>query len=1045
MLERLVRWAIRAPAPALFLVVLVAGGGAWALQRLRVDAFPDLTDVQVQILVDVPGLAPVEVERLVAFPIEVALNGLPRVKQVRSVSKYAFTAITVVFEDGVDLYFARNLVNERLQGVRQGLPPGTQANLGPLSGATGEIYLYSVAGGGKDQTELRTLHDRVVRPQLRTVPGVTEVNSFGGFVRQVQIIARPDRLLRYGLTLHDLIEAVRANNAIAAGGYLEHFDEQFILRGLGQAASLDDLRRTVIRASKGVPILLGDVADVQFGPELRQGAVTRDGAGEVVSGIVMMLRGENSREVVRRVRERVEEINRALPEGVYVAPYYDQTDLVGGTIRTVRTNLLEGGLLVVAVLLFFLGNVRAALIVAAVIPLSLLFAAIGMRWLGLSANLMSLGAIDFGMIVDGSVVMAEQFVRGLHADEVAGKGHRTPAELARRLTRLARDVARPIGFGVLIILLVYLPILALEGLESRMFRPMALTVMMALFGSLLLALIFIPAASVLVFRRGAAESRFAVRLSDQLDRWYRPVLVAALRRPGAALVGLVPLVVGAAVLLPRLGTEFLPELDEGSILIEATRDPSVSLSQSVRMQAEMERALKETPEVTTVVSRIGRPSIGSDPMGVNRADVFVMLEPRDRWRPGVDKDSLAREMEHRLGARVPGMAFGFTQPVAMRLNELVSGVRADLAIKVFGDSVEQNRAVAERVAAVLEQVPGASQVSVEQTEGQGYLNVRLDRAAMARFGIPVEEVQEALETAVAGRPVSQLLEGAYAVDVTVQYPGDLKSSPDAIGAITVPAPSGAHVALSQLASIEVQSGPVQVSREAAQRLVVVQANVSGRDLGRFVRDVRVAVGREVPVPPGMFLRYGGQFENQERAMARLRIVVPAAILLIAVLLYASLGSLPLALLVLVNLPVAGVGGVIALWLRGLTLSVSASIGFIALFGVAVLNGLVLLTTIERRRRDGETPEAAALEGSRERLRPVLMTALVASLGFVPVALSTGTGAEVQRPLATVVIGGLVTSTALTLLVLPTWYVALARFLRSRNAIEPHGVVSAHEQ
>lgn len=1026
MLERVIRWALRSPAAALLLVAVVAMAGVWSLMRLRVDAFPDLTDVQVQVLVDAPGLAPVEVERIVAFPIEVALNGLPRVKQIRSVSKYAFTAITVVFEDGVDLYFARNLVNERLQSVRDALPPGAEANLGPLAGATSEIYLYTVEGGGKDITELRTLHDRVVRPQLRTVPGVTEINSFGGEVRQVQVVAQPDRLVRYGLTLHDLVEAVRANNAIAAGGYLEHYDEQFILRGLGQATSLDDFRRTVIRAERGVPVLLGDVAEIKFGPALRQGAVTRDDRGEVVTGIVMMLRGENSREVVARVRDRVAEINRALPAGVTVTPYYDQTDLVAGTIRTVRTNLLEGGFLVVAVLLLFLGNVRAALIVAAVIPLSLLFAAIGMQWLGLSANLMSLGAIDFGMIVDGSVVMAEQFVRGLHAEEASGHATRTPAELSRRLNQLAREVARPVMFGVLIILLVYLPILALEGLERRMFQPMAFTVMFALLGSLFLAVVFVPAASAFAFRRGASESGFAVRLAAQLDRWYRPVLERMLRRPGLAVVGVVLALGAAGILLPRLGTQFLPELDEGSLLIEATRDPSVSLSQSIRMQGEMERAIRETPEVTTVVSRVGRPSIGSDPMGVNRADVFVMLQPRSQWRRGVSKDSLSREIETRLAERVPGVAFGFTQPVAMRLNELISGVRADLAVKVFGDSIDQNRQVAEAVARVLERVPGASQVMVEQTEGQGYLNVRLDRSAMARFGIPVEEVQEALETAVAGRPVSRLVEGAYSVDVTVQYPGELKSSPEAIGAITIPATGGARVALSQVASIEMETGPVQLSREAAQRLVIVQANVRGRDLGGFVRDVRAAIEREVPVPPGVFLRYGGQFENQQRAMARLAVVLPASILLIAALLYASLGSASLALLVLVNLPVAGVGGVVALWLRGLTLSVSASIGFIALFGVAVLNGLVLLTTIEQRRRAGQSALDAARDGSRERLRPVLMTALVASLGFIPVALSSGTGAEVQRPLATVVIGGLITSTLLTVLILPAWYLVVTR-------------------
>lgn len=1016
MLARLTRWAIRHPALVLALTLVGAVAGLSAFRGLRVDAFPDLTDIQVQVLVDVPGLAPVEVERLVSSPIEVALGGLPEVRQVRSLSKYAFSAITVVFEDGTDMYFARALVNERLQAVRGALPPGAEANLGPLSGASSEIYAYTIEGGGLDGTALRTLHDRIVRPQLRTVPGVTEINAFGGHVRQVQVVVEPEQLVRFGLTLHDIVEAVAANNAVAAGGYLEHHDEQFILRGLGQAASLTDLEQTVVRSSAdGVPIVLGEVTDVRFGAELRQGAVTRDGRGEVVTGIVMMLRGENSRDVVRRLADRVAEINRALPEGVTVAPYYDQTDLVQGTLRTVRTNLLEGGFLVIAVLLLFLGNVRAALIVAAVIPLSLLFAIIGMRWLGLSANLMSLGAIDFGMIVDGAVVMAEQFVRNLH-------GGTDGVPLRRRLTTLARGVARPIVFGVLIILLVYVPILTLTGLEGRMFRPMAMTVMMALFGSLLLAVLFVPAAATLAFRNGRApESRLALAVTATLDRWYTPTVARAMQHPRRMLGGVLALLAVTGVVAQRLGSEFLPELDEGSILIEATRDPSVSLTASVAMQQAMEQVIRESPEVSTVVSRIGRPEIGSDPMGVNRADVFVMLHPRTQWRPGVTKEALVRELEERLQDRVPGIAFGFTQPVAMRLNELISGVRADLAVKVFGDSTTVTRRVADEIGRILGEIPGTAEVTVEQTTGQGYLNVRLDRPAMARFGISVHEVQEALETAVAGRPVATMLDGNWNLDITVQYPQALKSSPDAIGAITVPTPAGARIALRQIAAIAIESGPVQVSREAVQRVVVVQANVEGRDLGGYASEVQRAIARELALPPGVFLRYGGQFENQQRAMSRLGAVVPLAILMIAALLVLALGSWRLALLVLANLPVAAVGGVMALLLRGLHLSVSASIGFIALFGVAVLNGLVLLSTIESRRRSGEDPVTAAREGARERLRPVLMTAMVASIGFLPVALSQGTGAEVQRPLATVVIGGLITSTLLTLFVLPTWY------------------------
>jgi cobalt-zinc-cadmium resistance protein CzcA len=1036
MIDKLIEWSVRNRGAVMFGVLALVGLGVWALRTLRVDAFPDLTDVQVQVLVEAPGLSPVEVERLATFPIEVALNGLPGVTQVRSVSKYGFAAVTVVFEENVDLYFARTLVSERLQGVRGSLPPGTEAEMGPMSAANSEIYFYTVEGPGLDLMELRTLHDRVVKPQLRTVPGVAEVNAFGGYVRQVQVVIRPEALASYGLTLHDVVQAVEANNAVAAGGYLEHRDEQYILRGLGQAAGPEDLARTVIRSNAaGVPVLVGDVADVGYGAELRQGAVSRDGGGEVVSGLVLMLRGENGREVVNRVKQEVEEINRSLPEGVRVRPYYDQTDLVEGTLGTVRTNLLEGGFLVIAVLLLFLGNVRAALIVALTIPFSLLFAFLGMRWLGLSANLMSLGAIDFGMIVDGSVVMAEHYVKTLHQDEEEGRLPTDRGGMARRLIEAGREVGRPIAFGVLIIMLVYVPIATLQGLEGRMFRPMAITVAIALFGSLVLALTWVPAAASFAFRRGAQESAYAVRLSAWLDRRYGPLLRRTLARPRAILASAALLFAGALLLVPALGTEFLPELDEGSIVVQALRDPSVSLTRSVEMQRELERTLRMSPEVSTVVSRVGRADIGSDPMGLHQADVFVMLKPRSEWRPGLTKQELQEEMEHRLGERVPGMGFVFTQPMAMRLDELISGVRGDLAVKVFGEDPEQNRQVAERVAAAIRSVPGAAEVQVEATEGQGYLNVRMDRGAMARLGIPMKEMQEALETAVGGRPVSQVVDGSYAMDVVVQYPEALRTSVEAIGAITIPSPSGARIALAQLADIRLESGPVQVSRERAQRLVVVSANVAGRDLGGFAEEVQAAVRERVDLPAGVFLDFGGQFENQQRAMARLRIVVPVSIALIALLLYASLRSWTLAGLVLANLPFAAVGGIAALWLRGLHLSVSASVGFIALFGVAVLNGLVLLTTVQRRRQEGASAADAAVEGSRERLRPVLMTALVASIGFIPVALSHGTGAEVQRPLATVVIGGLVTSTLLTLLVLPTLY-AWIEGRRDRRAVRP---------
>jgi cobalt-zinc-cadmium resistance protein CzcA len=660
-----------------------------------------------------------------------------------------------------------------------------------------------------------------------------------------------------------------------------------------------------------------------------------------------------------------------------------------------------------------------------------------MRWLGLSANLMSLGAIDFGMIVDGSVVMVEQFVRSSHDHDKHGRVGDGFGGFKERLLHSAREVGRPIGFGVLIILLVYVPILSLQGLEGRMFRPMAITVALALFGSLLLALAFVPAMASFAFRRGAKEARYAVVLAERLDSTYAPALQWILRRPFPVLAGaLVAFVATMALVVPRLGSEFIPELDEGSVTIQAVRDPSVSLTHSVAMQREMERVLLELPEVTTVVSRVGRAEIGSDPMGVNMADVFVMLSPHDEWRAGLDKDQLVGEMDELLDAKVPGLAFSFTQPMAMRLDELISGVRADVAIKVFGDDPDQLAAAGAQIAGLVSAIPGAAEVQVQSTQGQTYLNVRLRRDALARYGIPIAEVQEAMEMAVGRRPVSQVVEGTYAVDVVVQYPEALRSSVEAIGAIAIPAANGARVALAQLADIALESGPVQVGRESAQRLVVVQANVRGRDLGGFAEEVQATVAEQAELPPGTFLTYGGEFENQERALGRLRLVVPVSIIVIAILLAVALQSWSLAALVLINLPFAAVGGVLALWLRGMHLSVSSAIGFIALFGVAVLNGLVLLSTVQRKRADGLSPDDAALAGARLRLRPVLMTALVASIGFLPVAISTGTGAEVQRPLATVVIGGLVTSTMLTLFVIPALYAILERRRAGRMRPDP---------
>jgi heavy metal efflux system protein len=1021
-IDRLIAWAVRRRGTVLFLVLALAAGGAWAFSSLPVDAFPELSSVQVEVFTEAPGMSPLEVERLVTYPVEVALTGIPAVDNIYSVSRYGLSVVRVVFEDGTDIYFARTRVAEALQAVRAELPAGAEIELAPLSGSIGEIYQYTLTGDGQSLMELRTIQDRIVRPQLRTVPGVADVNSWGGVVRQVSVTVQPARLAAHGVTLDDVVSALQGNTLRAASGYIERADEQYILRGLGQAQNPEDVGNTVIRAGPGgTPVTVGDVADVGYGAQVRQGAVTQDAQGEVVTGIVMALRGVNSRELVKRIRERVAEIDRALPEGVRIVPYYDQSELVEGTLRTVEHNLLLGGFLVISILLLFLGNVRAALLVAATIPLSLLFAFVGMRWLGLSANLMSLGAIDFGMIVDGSIVMSEHFIKELHRDEERGSYPRTPAMLAGRLIQLGQDVGRPVLFGVLIILLVYVPVVTLQGLEGRMFRPMAITVATALFGSLLLAMAFIPAASTLVFRSAARESRLALRLAAWLDRTYAPLVRGTMARP----VTTVGVAVGAfalsLLLVPTLGTEFLPELDEGSFQLTAMRDPTISLDASLDMQRRLEQAVLRTPEVTTVVSQVGRAEIATDPAGVDRGEVFVMLEPRSRWRPGVTTEDLREEMEKHLEEYAPGLSVAFSQPVANRLDELTSGVRADLAIKIFGDDADTNRRVAEQIAQVVMAVPGAAEVQVPPTTGQTYLNVTMDRSAMARFGIPLAAAQRALAAAVSGEEVAEVVEGNFTTDVVVLYPPELRSSPEAIGAIAVAGAGGARVPLRSFATFALESGPIMVQREGGQRLVVVQANVSGRDLGGFAAAVQDIVRRQVDVPPGVFVRYGGSFENQQRATARLRLVLPLSILVIALLLYSSLQSWTLAAIVLLNLPFAAIGGVAALWLRGLHLSVSAAIGFIALFGVAVLNGLVLLTTVQRAHAGGTGARLAAELGARERLRPVLMTAAVASIGFVPVALSRGTGAEVQRPLATVVIGGLITSTLLTLFVLPTLY------------------------
>jgi cobalt-zinc-cadmium resistance protein CzcA len=1017
MIRTLISFSLHQRLLVIGLALLIAGAGLYAFTQLPIDAFPDLTNNQVNIVTEAPGMAAAEVEQLITYPIESAMMGLLKTEQVRSISKFGLSLITIVFDDSVDTYFARQLVNERLQEARTRIPQGLEPTMGPVATAFGEIYQYVIEGKGYSAMELKTLHDWDIKPQLRTVPGVNEINSWGGFIRQYHVLVEPERLLAYDLALRDVYEALAGSNTNFGGSYIEHGAESYTVRGLGRFRSEDDIRKVVIKSRQGVPVLVGDIASVEIGPAVRQGAVSKDGQGEVVSGMVIMTKGENSKAVIERVRERIKSIEGALPEGVKLTPFYDQTGLVNRTTRTVATNLIEGGLLVIVVLFLFLHNVRASLIVAATIPLSMLIAFIGMKVFGVSANLMSLGAIDFGLIVDGSVVMVENYISRLNQ---AG------ADVSKRRMKLVREtirqsaleVGRPIVFGISIIVAVYLPIFALQGMEARMFRPMALTVCCAILGSLVLTLTLVPAISSLALKQQSHHPREGV--IDRLRAGYRRQLQQALRHRWVTLGGSLLLVALAVGSIPFLGTEFMPALDEGALLIETRRLPSVSLSESVRIGTMVEKVVREFPEVETVVTKLGRPDLATEAMGIYQGDVYVILKPHDQWQTAQTKEELIEKIDEKLKG-VPGVVYNFTQPLAMRLDEVISGVRSDAAVKLFGDDPATLEREAERIRHLLARISGAADVQIETLGGAGELQIALNRTEMARYGLRVEDVKQAMETAVGGRTVTEMIDGRRRFAVVVRLPEAKRNDAEAIRQLLLPAPGGERVSLGQVATVQPAEGPEVINRENAQRRIVIQSNVRGRDIGSFVADAQEAISREVKLPPGYYLTWGGEFENQQRAMKRLYIVVPLALFLIFLLLFTMFGSVLQSLLIIVNVPLALVGGVAALWLRHLNLSLSAAVGFIALFGVAVLNGVVMVSYINRLREEGHPLREAVLEGAAQRLRPVLMTALVASLGFVPMALSNAPGAEVQRPLASVIIGGLITSTLLTLFVLPTLY------------------------
>ncbi len=1015
MLKRIIDYPLDHPWIVVFGLITLIVSGLQALRTLPIDAFPDLTNNQVTVITEVPGMAPVEVEQLVTFPIESAMMGLPDTEQVRSISKFSLSIVTIVFSDQVDTYFARQLVNERLIEARSRIPQGIEPQMGPVATAFGEVYQYTLEGAGYTAMEMKTLHDWDVKYQLRAVPGVADVNTWGGLTQQFEILVDPNRLQSYGLTLRDVFERVRDNNTNFGGGFVEHGSEQYTVRGLGRVADMGDIESIVLDSHRGTPIAIRDVAEVRIGSMPRQGAVTRDGDGERVSGMVIMLKGQNSKTVIERVKLALENMRASLPEGVRVEPFYDQSDVIDGTIRTVRDNLLKGGALVAVVLYLFLRQARAALIVAAVIPLSMLVAFLGMQIFGISANLMSLGAVDFGMVVDGSVIMVENCIRRLrNRDSGAGDPALSRFEEIRAA---AHEVARPILMGVAIIIAVYLPILTLQDLEGRMYRPMAFTVCSALIGSLAVTLLVVPVASRLLLRdiKEAPEP-----FLDRIRGVYARLLERLLKRPVLVVAPSLLLVVAAIGSLGLIGTEFMPRLDEGSILIQTFKLPSISLTESAHIGLDVERTLKRLPEVTSVVTKIGRPDLATEAMGIYESDVYVGLKPHEEWTTAATKEGLIEAMAEELSS-IPGVVYNFTQPMAMRLDETISGVKADVAVKIFGEDETVLDRTADDVLRVLARVPGAADVQKQIFSGAAEWQVHVKRSELARYGLNVSDVQDLVQSAIAGKPVTELVEGRRRFPITVRLPESYRGDREKLGELLLRAPDGEQVPLARVADIRPATGPEVVEREDSQRRIVVQSNVRGTDLGSFVADAQRRIAAEVALPAGYYIRWGGQFENQERAMKRFALVIPAVLTLIFFLLFSAFGSMRQSLLVLLIVPFATVGGIGALWLRGMNLNVSASIGFIAVFGVAILDGVVLVSTTNTLLAEGRAVKQAVVEAASMRLRPVIMTSVVAGLGFLPMAIATSIGAEVQRPLATVVIGGLISSTLLTLLLLPLMF------------------------
>ena len=1007
------------------LAVLIAAGLAVMVQ-LPIEAFPDLTNNQVVVTAQCPGMSPVEVEQLVTYPIETAMMGMPKLQTVRSTSKLELSMVTIIFDDSMDRYLVRQLVAERLSQVQSRLPIGLQPQMNPMSTAFGEVYQYTISAPQMSLMQMKTLQDWAIRYALLAVPGVSEVNSWGGETKQYTIEIDPESLRRYNLSLHEVAAAVTNNNANFGGSYIEHAEQQYTIRGIGRAESIEDLGNIVVSTFQGVPILLKQVATIEPLPMLRHGAVMKDGRGETVSGMVIILRGANGQKIIREVKQRIAELR--LPDAARIIPFYDQSDVINATTTTVKKNLFEAACLVVVILLIFLGDWRAAIVVAFTIPLSLLFGFLGMGLFGVSVNLMSLGAIDFGTIVDGSVVMVENCIHRFESGE-----RRKP--LTEVIREASHEVSRPIIFGVLIIVAVYLPILTLQSLEGRMFRPMAVTVVSALIGSLLLALFAVPALCSLALRHKAAslakkpgeshgkekhpwpdQRRWFSRLRDGYERSLR----IASKHARIILVSATALVLCALISLMFIGTEFMPRLDEGSMIVTSKRLPGISLTESLAVGNQIERTIKSFAEVQSVVTKLGRPDLATEAMGEYESDSYISFTKKMQNSSAKQKQEFSDRLEKAL-QRIPGVTYEFSQPMQMRMDETITGTRGDVALKIFGEDLNKLEQLSKQAESIIAAVPGASEAQTELISGAEELQIRIDRAALARYGVNVADVQEEIETLYGGKQLSEILDGEERFAVAIRLPSRLRNDPQSLATLQIKTPTGALVRLDQLAEIRTVRGPIIINREEGRRRAVVMSNVSGRDLGSFVNDAKAEIEQKFPLPTGYSLEWGGQYENQKRAQQRLAIVFPISVLIIAALLYATFHDIKQTLLILLIVPLALVGGIAALWIRGINLNLSASVGFIALFGIAVLNGVVMVSHINSLRKQGQDLDQAVRQGASDRLRPVLITALVASLGFIPMALATSRGAEVEKPLATVVIGGLLTATLLTLYVLPLLY------------------------